>query len=284
MFLSHRTYLRRQPRLALIALVLVCASAPTTAPAHESWVEAVRYQLKAPATITADVRVGQHFKGDSYRYNPNLMVDLQLVTTSGSTPINATLGQRPAINVETAVDGLHVLIYRSAVRSVSYETFAKFENFLNLDGLTWVLAEHAKRGLPREGFSETYRRFAKALIKVGAGEGEDGLIGMPLELVAIDNPYVTSGSNTIRVKLLWRQQPLPSAQITVFRKRPGKETERTIFISNQSGIAAIPRGAGGRLLLSAVHMIPAEPAANEFRAVWESLWASMTFELGAAID
>jgi hypothetical protein len=262
----------------------VCASAPTTAPAHESWVEAVRYQLQAPATITADVRVGQHFKGDSYRYNPNLMADLQLVNIGGSSPIKATLGQRPAINVETAVDGLHVLIYRSAVRSVSYETFAKFEDFLNLDGLTSVLAAHAKRGLPREGFSETYRRFAKALIKVGAGEGKDGPIGMPLELVAIDNPYVTTGSETIRVKLLWHQQPLPSAQITVFRKRPGTETKRTKFISDQSGIAAIPRGTGGRLLLSAVHMIPAEPAANEFRAVWESLWASMTFELGAPVN
>ena len=39
----------------------------------------------------------------------------------------------------------------------------------------------------------------------------------------------------------------------------------------------LPRG--GMWLIKAVHMIPAPPASN---ADWESLWASLTFELPAA--
>ena len=50
-----------------------------------------------------------------------------------------------------------------------------------------VLEDHQARGLPDTGFRESYRRYAKTLIAVGDGAGNDPSIGPASEIVALSN-------------------------------------------------------------------------------------------------
>ena len=144
------------------------------------------------------------------------------------------------------------------------------------EGIQWVSAAHERRGLPAQGFSEDYQRFAKSLVKVGDGKGQDRPLGLEFELVLETNPY-TDLDAVIVAQLQWLGRPLPDAQISVFRRHRGK-VSRTNLRTDAGGRISIPhRDAPGVYLLNAVHMI--EPPPNEQGVVWKSLWASTTFEI-----
>jgi len=56
---------------------------------------------------------------------------------------------------------------------------------------------------------------------------------------------------------------------------------RTSLSTDEHGRVEIPQANGGAFLINAVQMIePSEKVRNETGAVWESLWASVTYELG----
>lgn len=142
------------------------------------------------------------------------------------------------------------------------------------------------------GIKEAYTRYAKSLVQAGDGGGRgDRAVGMPLELVAETNPYARPAGADVAVRLLWRDQGYPNAQITVFRKFVGCEATTTTVRTDAGGRAAIPVESGGRFLLNAVYMMEpsVETRARIRDAAWESLWASLTYELpeqgdGEAVD
>jgi uncharacterized GH25 family protein len=190
--------------------------------------------------------------------------------------VNSRIGDNPAISEIVPNSGLHVLSYVSTGSEVTYSDPQKFEHFLNNEGIEWVKAAHEKRGLPTQGFTEAYQRFAKSLVKVGDGTGEDRALGLEFELVVETNPYTERDSDLV-VSLLWRGKPFPQAQVTVFRRHDG-DVSKTRFTTNAQGRVRIPRPVGsGVYLLNAVHMI--EPPPNDDGLVWKSLWASTTFEV-----
>ena len=101
---------------------------------------------------------------------------------------------------------------------------------------------------------------------------------MPLELVAKTNPYALPPSAPLLpVTLLWQDEPLADAQITVFRNNDGLEV--TKVRTGPDGGASIPLGGGGHFLLNAIHIIPWDELPDD---AWHSYWASMTFEISTA--
>ncbi len=53
-------------------------------------------------------------------------------------------------------------------------------------------------------------------------DGEDRLVGMPLELLAEENPYVTQKSS-LPVRLFWQGEPISDIQIRIFQAGEGAE-------------------------------------------------------------
>jgi hypothetical protein len=99
-------------------------------------------------------------------------------------------------------------------------------------------------------------------------------MGMPLELIAGQNPYATPDLAELPVTLLWRGKPIGDIQIRVFQDN-GTVTETTTR-TDPNGKAVVSLRGGGRFLLNAVHMQEAPPDRN---AAWDSYWASLTFEV-----
>jgi len=251
---------------------------------HEFWLEPVNYHVKAGEPIKVHEKVGQDFKGNQYVYLPSSYQFLNLTMGGETIAAKSKLGDLPAVNEVAEGEGLLILSAETTPLDVTYESWQKFESFIKHKGLDWVLAKHKARKLPEKNFVESYRRFAKTLIKVGNGEGNDRALGLGFEWVVETNPYTTK-AGPIKAQLLWKGKPHPHAHVGIFNRRTGSDKNQSELIKSEmttdaEGRVEIPRAKGGSFLINAVQMIEApEKMAKERNAVWESHWASVTYYL-----
>lgn len=252
----------------------------TAAHAHEFWIEPQRFEIGPSQNIVADLRVGQYFKGDSQTYLPANFVAFKVIDQAQTRPVKGRLGDMPAVDIPARENGLHVVVYQSTPSSLTYDDLDDFASFARKQGLGWAVEAHRRRGLNSTDIKEAYTRYAKSLVRVGDGEGNDRPVGMPLELVAETNPYTTEVDEDITVRLLWQGEGRADAQVTVFRKHSECRTSRITLQTDAEGRAVVPRGPGGRLLVNAVHLTePGDDLPDRMNAAWQSLWASLTFGL-----
>src|SRR6185369_2519063 len=124
--------------------------------------------------------------------------------------------------------------------------------------------------------SEIYSRCAKSLVAVG-GTGDAGFdraIGFTLEVVAEANPVKLRAGQAMRARILHEGKPLPGALVKAIAL---EDPDNTLTArSGKDGRVSLPLPRKGVWLVKVVHMVP---AAKETGADWESLWASLTFEM-----
>ena len=266
----------------VISIVLAVISGSTQA--HEFWLEPEKFSLAPGQSLRANIKVGEDLAGSSYSFYPDRFERFDIIQNDRQAAIQSEEGAFPAVDEKNIEDGLVTLVYVSTPRSLRYGRVirGKFKKFLKNEGLLWVLEEHKKRGLPEIGFTEAYSRFGKSLVKVGSGKGADKALGLELELVMLNNPYVAN-NEAIKVQLLEEGEPLANTQLGAFFKTADSEdaVQHTLYRTDVQGMVALPRPEQpGVMLLSAVHMIEPDAATIlKTGAVWESLWASMTFAI-----
>ncbi|MCB1872262.1 MAG: DUF4198 domain-containing protein, partial [Gammaproteobacteria bacterium] len=131
---------------------------------------------------------------------------------------------------------------------------------------------------PPSGFKEAYQRFAKSLVQVGEGGGEDRLLGLGFEWLLETNPY-RAADNRIQARLYWRGVPLAAAQARLFTRRNG-QIEETLLTTDEAGRVWFSPTPGSELLLNAVQM--QQPSAKfpaPAGSAWISYWTTITFAL-----
>lgn len=256
-------------------LILSLMASPVVA--HEFWLEPLDFQIDSEAPIQANIKIGQYFKGSIYSYIPDRFERFELVANGTATPVQSRLGDRPAINQTLSTDGLVIAAYESTYDYLTYDDSETFRNFLQLDGLTWVAARHRERNLPPDGFTEAYRRFAKAYVGVDGSQGQDQPMGYPLEWMLLDNPYRLTAGRPLTAQLLWQGKPMANTLARVFVRQDG-DVEEWRLTTSEVGQVTLPYRKDADYLVSSVHMIEATEATNPRKeAVWESLWASAVF-------
>lgn len=246
--------------------------------AHEFWLDPEDFTLEAGEELRVNIRVGQDFVGNAYAFNPQSHIDYSLTDSAGKRPIDGRLGDRPSVQLVPENDGLLVLNHHSSSQLLTYTEAEKFTSFITSTGLDWVLETHRERGLPDVGFGEGYTRFAKSLISINGGAGQDAPTGMVFELVALANPYTDDMSNGLPVKLMYRGLAMAGMQIDIFHNVNGEVT-KTHVSTDGVGHAIIPVQQGVYLINSVHMIIPHAADIERTGAVWHSLWASMTFAI-----
>lgn len=250
-----------------------------TVHAHELFLQPQSYQLAAGDPLVAEVRVGEGFDGGRSIYNPDKFRRFELATGDTLQPVPGRLGDLPSVNIETQSEGLHILIHESTDQKLRYTKFAKFEKFARHKDLTEAIAAHEERGLPKDDFTEAYSRYAKSLIAVGNGAGQDRAFGLETEIVALANPYTDDLWGEMAVQVFYRGEPRVDAQVEMF-ERMGKEITITWHRTDENGHAYLPVQPGGEYMLDAVVIRePSEALAKDPDAVWETLWANLTFSV-----
>lgn len=240
--------------------------------AHEFWLQPESYVTKPGMTVPVRIKAGEGFEGIEYPWIPSRAIE------AGATPQHDVLRpspQLPALKLTPAKEGLTVLHYRSKPTELKYDRFQDFTDFLEEDGLQWVEARHRARKLPDTGWMEAFTRYAKTLIKVGDGEGQDNPGLMPYEWVALANPYTTT-AQTHTLQLLDKGKPVPDTQVTYFTRGSGAtgEMERSIAYTDATGSVQIPALANTEYLVSSVIMTEL----GSEKLPWQSHWISITFK------
>lgn len=257
---------------------------------HDFWIQPSSMRPEVGAPIMIHLRVGDGFPGDPVPRSSG-RIERFVVIGPGEEgekgeekPVVGQEGADPAGIVRAEAPGLHIVAYRGTPASITLEA-EKFEAYLREEGLERISARRAERGQTGQSGRESYSRCAKALVDVGSeetggGGGEDRPVGLLLELVAEKNPYALRAGDEVPVRLLFEGAPYEGALIEA--TNPGMPGQKISARSDAAGRAVLRLPHGGFWLIAAVHMAEAPGVGGGgagAEADWESLWASLTFEL-----
>lgn len=260
----------------LIFAVTLALSA-VSAKAHEFWLTAEDYTPAPGDTLRVGLRIGSEMKGSSLVYLPNDIVRFEVLQGETARPVTGRMGDNPALVMDGLTDGLAVVVHETMDSTLTYTDFAVFQRFIAHKNFAMALADHAARGLPEKNFRETYRRHAKSLVAIGSGAGSDRAVGLPIEIVALANPYTDDLFAGLPVLVLLDGAPRPDTQVELFQTAPDDSVTITLHRTDAQGRAILPMQPGMEYLVDNVVLRPLPNDDPSAGPVWHSDWASLTF-------
>lgn len=248
--------------------------------AHDFWIEPTTFRPAPGEVVKLHLRVGEQFVGEPVKRSDAKIERFVALDpgTGKESPVLGPDGADPAGLFRASGKGLTVIGYRSRHSSVILEA-AKFEAYLKEEGLERIIEARAKAGKSGEPGVEIYSRCAKALLATegGDGKGFDALLGFTLEIVPEANPFALKPGEKLPLKLLFEGKPLEGVLVAALNE--SDSAARAEARTDAAGRVSLPLGKAGSWLVKCVHMVP---VTDRDDAEWESLWGSLTFEVGSA--
>jgi len=264
----------------ILPVVSVLALSTASVAAHELWIEPLAWTIPDDGIVAANLVNGERFDGNVLGYFRNKIEAFDLYIGDLTSPVESRIGNTPALLMKPPQEGLMVAAYHSTPSRLTYDDWEVFELFTVHKDLGDAAVMQAARGLTQERVTETYSRFSKSLIGIGAAQGSDLNIGLETEIVALANPYTDDLSAGFPVQLFYQGAVRADAQIEVFARAPDGTVIDTYVRTDAEGIATVPVTAGHDYMLDAVVLRePSAELAAAQDAMWESLWANLTFHV-----
>ncbi|MFO0933962.1 MAG: DUF4198 domain-containing protein [Planctomycetota bacterium] len=274
----------RLPSRSLLLSTLALLALPLPALAHDFWVEAAPATADAGALVRLHLRVGEAYEGEPVTRNAERIERFALVTADGDVPIVGQEGADPAGLLRPTDAGLHLVVYRSRRTSIELPA-AKFEAYLREEGLDAVIAARKAAGTSAMPGREVYSRCAKSMFRTrgpaaagprGPEPRFDHATGLRLELIPDADPTTSAGRGALPLRLHLDGAALAGA-LVVARPKADPSAERRAR-TDAEGRVRLELDRPGPWLVTSVHMLAAP---KDTGADWESLWASLTFEVPA---
>lgn len=265
---------------------MVLALATATVSAHDFWIEPSSYRPKTGERIDVDLRVGEGWIGEPVQRDPARIVRFAAFDPLGVEAAIVGIDNRAPAGLWRAKSaGLHVLGYESLGTPIELEA-AKFERYLEEEGLEHVIALRRERGESAKKGLEIYSRSVKSLVLVSESgktdapstAGFDRRIGLPLEIVPQNDPLGAKAGDELTFRVWFHDEPLAGALVGFATKSaPERETRAR---TGKDGRVTFKLGAEGAQMARTCWMMPA-PA--DSGADWRSTWSSLTFDVRAPV-
>ncbi len=277
---------RLTPLLSLCATMFISAScgllASASSNAHELWIAPQSAPIETGDVLDIDIFVGENFEGNAQIYLPRRTELLAIASTEGVSDIQPRIGSRPAINFVAEADGHVMLMYQSADEYVHYTHFEIFADFITEKKAGDILAQHQSRGLPETHFTERYKRFAKASMFIGTPNTNSIEIApndtdMELEFILLQLNQAQSEAQEAHIRLTYQGEAVPQAPISLLIKSEDQQVTQTPLLTDNNGEIIITTLPLHQYLLDHVLVRPLDPKTDANSAIWESLWASLSF-------
>jgi len=241
--------------------------------AHELWLEPINFKFNNNEVSKIHVEVGQNFNGSPFGYYDPNKKNLYLENKNKVINLPQRDGNFPAIQTLILDKGFHVLTYETNYEFLKYESIEKFEDFLKEQNFESTLEKFDKNKLP----TESYRRFAKALMTNGNKSFFIQKPKLDFEIIALTSPYNLK-EEIFEFQLFEKGNPLENWQITIF-SRDEENSYKEIVKTNPNGVGKIRIFENRTYLLSAVKLDKANYIEKlKYKSDWFSLWASLTFK------
>ncbi|MBY4894196.1 DUF4198 domain-containing protein [Rhodobacteraceae bacterium N5(2021)] len=259
-----------------LALVIAALAVTDKATAHEFWIDPQDFTVEVGDALLADLRVGQEFSGAAMSYLPRNFDTFTVINGGAVIAVEGRFGDIPALNMGGLNDGLAVIVHQTTANQLTWSEWERFLNFAIHKDLGDVTAMHEARNLSQEDVTEDYIRYAKSLVAVGDGAGDDVRVGLRAELVALSNPYTDVTEGGIPMQLWYDNALQPDYQVELFAEDAEGEVTITYHRTDSEGVVLLPVVPGMTYMADAVFLEAVEPA-SEGDAIWVTHWANMTF-------
>lgn len=259
-----------------LALTIAALAVTDKATAHEFWIDPQDFTVDVGETLMADLRVGQEFSGAAMSFLPRNFDQFTVINGGATIEVDGRFGDIPALNIGDLNDGLAVIVHQTTANQITWSEWERFLNFAIHKDLGDVTAMHEARGLSLEDVTEDYIRYAKSLVAVGDGAGDDVRVGMRAELVVLTNPYTDFTIAGVPMELWYDDELQPDYQVELFAEDAEGNVTITLHRTDVWGIVLLPVEPGMTYMADAVFLEAVEPA-SEGDAIWVTHWANMTF-------
>lgn len=271
-------------RFLTLALVLAPAAA-----AHDLFLELARHRLD-PNSAAAVALVNGTFGVSDNVITRDRMIDVSIVGPGRERlhpPATAWRDRDETswLDFTTGGPGTYVLGVSTRPRVIELDAEA-FHDYLRHDGVLDVLEQRERDGLLGEGVRERYSKHVKAVAQCGVERTDAFLseLGYPIEIVPLDHPDALAAGDELRLRVLKDGAPLRGQLVYASHVEyhehddGGAHVEAFSGRTDDDGVVAIPVDATGRWYARLIHMTEAP----EEDVDYESLWATLTFEVHAS--
>jgi len=261
---------------SLIAVLLIAF--PVVTRAHDFWIEPSTFHPERGSIVAVRLRVGQQYLGDPVPRKPaSQLVRFEAHHAAGVAPVIGRDLADPAGMVAVPSEGLMLVAYHSKPAYVELPE-DKLQQYLREEGEERIHEVRARSPFAGQPWREMYSRCAKSLLSTGSGSAAvfNKHLGLPLELIPEKDPYALAAGSTLPVRLLHRGKPLAGALIVAIPK--ADPAHPVSARSDRNGLVRLTLPSSGPWLIKAVHIDPAPAGAP---VQWESVWASLTFDMPA---
>jgi rhodanese-related sulfurtransferase len=171
--------------------------------------------------------------------------------------------------------GIYIATVQTEPKLIALDANA-FNAYLVSDGLPHIYQLRSDEGTLDRPSRERYSKSPKALVQVGQGGGGDPcrVLGLPLEVVPLQNPFDRTVGDTLRVKVLFQGQALADAHLGWDHPDDGEPASGTVR-TDANGEAFVPIRQLGLMTIRLTHMT--RPNAEDVE--WESFWTTLTFRI-----
>ena len=272
----HRSRVTR----ALLVTAAILVAIPAVAFAHDFWLVPSAIAIEAGELLEVRGQTSSAFPTSEAAVAVDRVSEARVVGASDDVPVRdlSTSGTSLLLRHRPSVAGQYIVAASLKPRTVR-ESAAGFRRYLELEGAPEAAARYEREGkLPiRDSVTRRYAKYAKTLVQVGRGGAPAfaRTVGHPLEFVPVGDPLSTRTGDTLRVRLLYRGQPLAGAKVHAApAPSAGAATGEQSPTTDGQGVAAIAL-TGGRLWnVRTIHVVPATAGSG---ADWDAHWASFVF-------
>jgi hypothetical protein len=179
-------------------------------------------------------------------------------------------------SLQLSAPGTYVLILQTDNRAQSHQPAARFNAYLQEEGLTPALELRRRTHRMEVDGSETYSRVAKSIVQIGDVEAQSDAdvsrpLGLPLEIVLEKSPYTQPRPAQLPARVLYAGRPIAGALL----KLTNLEHDAAPFevhVTDSQGRATFTMPSHGRWLLNVVwtKSLP-ESQETDFETVFSSL-------------
>jgi uncharacterized GH25 family protein len=266
---------RHLVRLAAAALAVACPVSWATA--HDLWL-IPDPKAEAGQRLLVRANSGTKFPASDHAPDTAAFLARTVVGPDGrrsSAEAAGADGPSGLLSFTPGAHGVYVLAVETRPKVLTLDA-AAFNEYLVSDGLPHVYKLRAKEKTLDRPATERYSKSPKALVRVGTGGAGDPCraVGLPLEIVPLQDPFGRKAGEALPVRVLFRGEPLADANLGWDHPGGGEGPAGTVR-TDARGEALVPLARAGLMTIRLTHITRPKAEAYE----WESFWTTLTFRL-----
>ncbi len=265
-------------RLRTTLLTVLLGVLAGTLAAHDLFLKLADYRV-APNAPVRVVALNGTFTTSENSIARARVADLSVVSPAGREHLDTGAmraeGPRTVIRFKTGAAGTYVAGLSLRPSEIAL-TGAQFSAYLKEEGLNGVLLARQAASEQDKPAKERYAKHVKVIFQAGAThtDGWNSVLGYPVEIVPLQNPYALRRGDTLKVQLLANGVRASGLEaIAGGRNAAGARLREQHLKSGDDGTVAVALTSTGTWYVKFIHMTRATESGLDYL----SQWATLTF-------